>query len=270
MATTSPHGTAAPTDEVPLFVQQIQRPQRFVKIYMGQNTKPYIIQEYLLIKSSPVLASFLKSQVTRASDTPGVLEAAVLGLPEGREYDKAWRVVLFWVIYKRLLRHTEEQRWKPAPSDEIITLARTWVVGEKYGIPRLQNAVMVKLLYTFRDNHLLSDVGEINTMLQIRPVDSPLQRLIAEEVAALIHGGRLKDDDIAPSEETPGLFASLLAAFRDLRDRGSYLRNLWVRAVSARREFMVGEEYEVSWLDEDWRMEEVPLDIGLRSPDSNV
>ncbi|KAF2162546.1 hypothetical protein M409DRAFT_27168 [Zasmidium cellare ATCC 36951] len=250
MVSTSPQKTADPPAEVESLMKWAIR-QRLIKIFVGHEVKPYFLQESTLVNSSTYFARALDYQVSLGGNEPGVLN-----FPDDNEYRQAWQQLLFWIINKRLPRHAEEQEEPSAattttPPEDIILWVKTWVLGDKYCIPRLQNAVMSKLLRYFRTKHLPDDTVHVNTMLLISPIDTPLRRLLSEEVVILTQDKGFKAKELMPSDGTPGLSASLLKAFSDyVACREVFPRQSSETRTKARREYMVGEEYDEDWLED--------------------
>lgn len=232
--------------------RQLRTEQRLIKIFVGTEVKPYFLQESTLINASTYFSRALDHRVTLGGNELGVLDFS-----DDKDFTEAWQQVLFWIINKRLPRPLEEQQQGDAPApastaEDMILWVKTWVLGDKYCIPRLQNSVMIKLLQYFRTKHLPDEVEHVNNMLLISPIDTPLRRLLSEEVVILTQDKGFKAKDLMPSDGTPGLSASLLAAFSDyVACKEVFPRQSSDTRIKARREYMVGDDYEEEWLTED-------------------
>lgn len=210
-----------------------------------ENT-PYSVQESTLANASEVFAKALQQQ-----SSPGGNEAGTLGFPDDGDFLEAWQQLLFWIINKRLPQDAAQADDTRPTANDVVLWVSTWVLGDKYGIPRLQNAVMIKLLkYLCGGNFLPVDKEQINIMLRISPDNTTLRRLLAEEVVILVEHGHLSvsdPNDLAPSDGTAGLSASLLAASRYWWLHEKVLPRHG-QSETAQKEYLIGDDYEKHWL----------------------
>ncbi|KAK4494578.1 hypothetical protein PRZ48_013934 [Zasmidium cellare] len=245
-----------PTGVAPLMKQL--KSQRLIKILIGDATEAYLMSETLLTNASEYFAKAIRHETSMGNTEPGVLS-----FPDDGDYKGAWEVLLFWLMTKSLPLELTSQHGEIPDVDCYEPWTRIWVLADKYLLPELQDAVMLEMLYFFEGElgsflaASPSDGELVNRLLRISPVDSPLRRLIAEEVVRSLYGyggGGLRFQDLLDSDGTTGLSASLVVACHDYMLNGkSYLRWRGYGGASqstAWKEYLVGDVPTKHWVSE--------------------
>ncbi|KAK4502793.1 hypothetical protein PRZ48_006219 [Zasmidium cellare] len=193
--------------EVKDLMQQLKS-DRLIKIYIGEGIQlePYQVSEALLTSSSDYFVKALRNEKTMGS------EVGVLRFPEDGPAIEAWGSMLFWLMNKTLPLYSEE-------NDLLTICVNGWVLGDKYLMPRYQNAIIQELIAYFKDETLPNDRDLINKLLRLSPAGSGIRQIIAEEVIFIMHGDifpakeRIKPSELETEVKGSGIAASLLDAF---------------------------------------------------------
>lgn len=204
--------------------------QRLIKIYIGDASEPYLMSETTLTAASDYFAKALKHE-----GSLGPSDLGVLRFPDDGDSQEAWGLLLFWIVMKRL-PDEYTLRGDDQPDPEVVeTWIRTWVLADKYLLPKLQDGVMLEMLFHLQQSLLatcVEDAEMVNSMLRISPVDSPLRRLVAEETVRSMFEPRsgayeeLTAEHLNCVNEGLGVTDSLLSACRDFtQNKGEYLRS---------------------------------------------
>lgn len=183
-----------------------------IKIYIGEETEPYLVAESTLTNASEYFVKALKHETTLGGAEPGVLRFS-----EDGNCKDGWETLLYWLTRKQL-----PNRWPAiinSNGDSLLDDAfqswiQAWVLGDKYLLPEFQDTIMLEMLI-YLDNATLdgSDIDSLNVALRMSPVDSPLRRILAEEAIYTIYVEKaFQPEDLAASDGTIGLSASLLNA----------------------------------------------------------
>lgn len=183
---------------------------QLIKIVIGEeDSMPYYVPKSLLEGASECFTKAIKNQ--HLGDTT----SGTLHFPEDGDMRKAWEFLLYWITKRELPPSYVKIEWF---AEDQLLFVQAWVLADRYLLPQLQDVVMLELLWHFDatplDKHIMTPA------LQLSPVDTPLRRLLAEEVVYLLHGlsadniNRIHPNDLLPSDGTVGLSASLVEAAR--------------------------------------------------------
>ena len=198
-----------------------------IKIYVGEMTKPFLIQATLL--DSDFFVCALKNQDAFGGDKD------VLTFPEDDQ--SAWEMFLHWKMRGKLL-----YAWGPEADPEIDQLVRAWIHGDKYGIPQFQDDVMWELVLAFALQML--DISTVKLAFDNTPVNSPLRRLMAEElVDAIETGDKFDSADLDFFDGVVRFSAELMRTMERKEKRIGEIRVLAFRLHSPEwlANFMVGD-----------------------------
>lgn len=66
-----------------------------IKIYIGDDTEPYLMSEATLVQASKYFAGALKHEHLLGVTEPGVLRSPDDGVSKG-----AWEIALYWMMMK--------------------------------------------------------------------------------------------------------------------------------------------------------------------------
>ena len=132
------------------------------------------------------------------SDPPGTLRS-----PE--DSPEAWNSLLRWKLIGKL------------PHDDD-NLARLWIMGEKYGIPKLRDLAMLELL-RFLDGGQI-DINTVKLAVENTAPGSPLRRVMAEETAYLIRSSEFwSKDNLDKLDGTIGFTRPLVELLEEYTER---------------------------------------------------
>lgn len=198
---------------------------RVIKVYVGEG-KPFLVQQ-LLLES---LSDYFVRALQRDRFSEGIYGELRM---EGDDRS-TWKALLYW-LFKSIL--SDETKGDPS---RLIDL---WIVGDKYGVPALQNDAMYALLKCVdvcRDGDFLPLVAIKDGIDRTSP-GTAMRRLLAHEIlAAVDFGGSVKHEDLA-TWDTVGLASDLLKAsdfcrrvgpdsFLDRFDEGMHWRDFMLEA----------------------------------------
>jgi hypothetical protein len=91
----------------------------------------------------------------------------------------AWKVLVYWILHGRLPRAPKFIK----SMSYFITMAKWWILGDRYNITLFQDDCMIRLLMSVQDWNIDPTHPGCKQLVDITPCDSPLMRLIAEEAA---------------------------------------------------------------------------------------
>lgn len=159
------------------------RNDRLVQIYVGQDassnnaiTQPYLVQETLLHGLSEYFVAATKHEHLGSGG------AGVLRFPED---DKdAWELLLYWLFTKQIPHKVRGQAEETVSS---LCLVNCWILADRYIIPKLQNAIMIEMIFRRETTNLPEEAAR--QALSAAPADSHLRRLAMEDLMAQV-GGR--------------------------------------------------------------------------------
>ena len=210
---------------------------RLIKIYVGEMTKPFLIQAALLDAHFFVCA--LKNQ-----DAFGG-EKDALKFPEDDQ--GAWEMFLHWKMRGNLLCAQG-----PEADPDADQLVRSWIHGDKYGIPQFQDDVMWQLIQLFALRTV--DISTVKLAFDNTPVKSPLRRLMAEElVFATEDSEHHASVDLDFFDGVVGFSAELMRTMKRREKYPSGIGMLVDRRDYPPRlaKFMVGDGPKGHWVTDD-------------------
>lgn len=140
-----------------------------------------------------------------------------LEFPEDGELQEAWQVLLYWIVHRAL---PDECKSISSPTKSLL-LMQAWSLADCYLMPQLQDMLMLELLW-FYDMCALSKCN-LTRALRVCPMDTPLRRLLAEEVLLLLYGKfdpdiRIELSDLLATDGITGWSADLLTALRRFQE----------------------------------------------------
>lgn len=181
---------------------------RLIEIYVGTREVPYLVSQVALCSASEYFVKAIKNEHL------GTGNIGVLKFPEDKEDE--WKVLLFWIINRELptIDHFpgfEHRANKPSSGSQAMQqiLYQCWILADKYFMPRLQNAVMKKLLYKLDEEAQCMTAAD--NALRSHTTGSIIGRLACEGVVELVYGGAAayKPDDLDVLDGIPGAIASI-------------------------------------------------------------
>lgn len=156
------------------------RNDRLIQIYVGEDAgpdngiaQPYLVQESLLHGVSDYFIAATKHEHL-GSDSVGVLR-----FPEDDR--DAWELLLSW-IFTRQIPH--RIRGDTEESVTSLCLVDCYVLADKYLIPKLQNAIMIELIFRRETTNL--PVEAARQALSTAPPESHLRRFAMEELMSQV------------------------------------------------------------------------------------
>lgn len=117
---------------------------RLIHVYIGTREILYLVSQVVLGTSSEYFVKAIKNE------RMGKNNVGVLRFPEDDE--DAWELVLFWMIERKLPSAANT----PCYEDARVFQGRlfnTWILADKYMMPRLQNATMTLLFNVLGGAH---------------------------------------------------------------------------------------------------------------------
>ncbi|KAK4494579.1 hypothetical protein PRZ48_013935 [Zasmidium cellare] len=233
------------------FIQQLKAP-RFIKIFVGDQTEPYEIPESMLVNASDYFARAIKHENSMGGSEPGVLR-----FKEDGELLEGWKVLLYWIVHRDLPRQYQEIVFTEKPKS--LEMVQTWVLGDRYLLPELQDSVVVELLANSLNEWFAEDHVELYSMLQISPVGSKLRRLLAEEAILWPTSGSKARTWVQYLEEQNGVFGlagSLLAAHEAFTQHNKTFPRVMDdlrKRMPAWQEYLMGSWPRKFWIFRDLR-----------------
>ena len=140
-----------------------------IKLFIGQQTTPYLVQETLLTDIATYFANAMKWD-DRSSEPSGILR-----FPDDDE--DAWKVLLHWIIKGKLPTTRSGQATQ-------MLWVHCWILGDKYNIAAFQDDVMVELVFELA--HQKTSLEIVKTAFEGTIEDCKLRKLMAEETVDLI------------------------------------------------------------------------------------
>jgi len=173
------------------------RSDRLVKVYVGDSTEPFLIQQTLLKNTSDYF--------TRALCSDSFDEGA-LGVLRFREDNiKTWQILLYWIFNRDL----PEEVTKPSPG----SIMDCWILGDNYDVPSFQDDAMFTLIQLINDSEYLG-TENVRSGIERTTQRSALRRLLVEELVLGVYYHR--DVGIEELDEWEG--AGFLSDFVKAKD----------------------------------------------------
>lgn len=159
------------------------RNSREIRLYIGQDTTPYIVSEALLRSISKCFATLIELQ------TPPEYEAHQRVLRVPSDDQTSWDMLLYWKFNGSMA---------PIPGDkdtQILQLIRSYSFGGRYILMQFQDLVMLELIRTVRMYAV--NVEAVKLAFDVTPAGSPLRVLMAREaLLSLCETSRIKPADL--------------------------------------------------------------------------
>lgn len=187
---------------------------RLIKIYAGTSEVPYLVSQAALCNASEYFVKAIKNE-HMGKDNIGVLR-----FPE--DDGDAWQVILFWVVKERLPSIDQFPGSSEAPLDRQsggedvqMNLYQSWILADKYLMPKLQNAIMRKLLSNLEVNYQGKDSAE--RALQGHTPSSIIGRLASEGLVERLYGGHNGENPefLNSLDGVPGAVLSIATALEN-------------------------------------------------------
>lgn len=166
---------------------------RLITVIVGddEHQEEFKLQEIILRNTSKAFAAALDHEHL-GGGTKGILH-----FPE--DDTEAWKVLVFWMIMKRLPEKATENTGK---EDRTALLIYCWVLGDKYGLPEFQDVAMLELL--FRSRRCWMDAEHVELIADNTMSGSKLRRLAVGEVVLAKMEGTASTPDFTPAYDVPG------------------------------------------------------------------
>lgn len=207
---------------------------RLVKIYVGKQPEPYLVQEVTLRSISDYFFRALRHEASLSG------EKGVLSFPEDNR--DAWDVLLYWKFYELLeYGHIEH------PDSKMKLLVECWVIGDKYDIELFQDDVMWELIKMIETRAPKLDT--IKLAFDNTTAASPPRNLMAEELLSFMENeGKVDRSDLDLFDGVFGFSAVLMCAI-DRKDKEGCLATLRARIYEPKKReaFMVGAGPKKYW-----------------------
>ncbi|KAM3424301.1 hypothetical protein BST61_g11162 [Cercospora zeina] len=118
-----------------------------------------------------------------------------------------WSLFIHWVIRRELPPSTQDWR----------TMARCWLLGDKYNISRFQDICMARTMRNLAVHHgqpapIARDLPATKTLILDTPPNCALMRLLGEEVALALLEGNLRLEHLKALDGTDGFWSRCLEA----------------------------------------------------------
>lgn len=200
-------------------------------IFVGTQSKPLKVQKSVLHNSSECFAKAIKHQ--RLGKAP----ARTLHFSE--DSLDAWKIFLWWKIRGALPLQGKILMYYD--DDKLKTFVKAWVLGDKYNIPALQDALMVEILIWMDFADFPPEVAKL-AFQQTMP-GSPLRVLAAEEIAYQLRECSLAPETLSIFDGSVGFAAetvSNLNKFDEVQTNGTARAFYHSRSKYRWADFMVG------------------------------
>jgi hypothetical protein len=109
-----------------------------IKIYVGDDIDPIYVSQSLLVRNSDVFGNILHSEHVASHDT--------LHFPD--DSVSAWRIMLFWMVYKQMPAHRDTGEHQEAG---VMDIVGAWCLSDHYCMWEFQDATMSLLIGCLHD-----------------------------------------------------------------------------------------------------------------------
>lgn len=149
-----------------------------------------------------------------------------------------WSIFIHWIFHRTL---------PPSPQD-WRTIARCWILEDKYFIPSFQNYCMARILFLLKTRDgftpIAEDLPATKTLILDIPPHCILMRLLGEEVALAVFEGHLAMHDLTCFDGTDGFWTRFLKAQTKIEETSerdiTRIQRVGYYSVATRlREYMV-------------------------------
>ncbi|KAK4617566.1 hypothetical protein CLAFUW4_11838 [Fulvia fulva] len=170
--------------ELPEIVTQLAqqlKAQRLIKIFVGDQTEPYEVQQSVLENACEYFVKAIKNEHL------GVGNIGTLRFQNDSK--DAWQLLLYFIVRGRLPEDLDLRD----DSGQMLLIS-CWVLGDRYFLPDFQDLVMVKVL-----NILAFDVPDWETIrfaLDNTCSGSKLRRAFADTAISYVYSDSSTVDDV--------------------------------------------------------------------------
>jgi hypothetical protein len=211
---------------------------RLIKIYIGDDSKPFHVQKAALITLSEYFTRPLKHENSVGG------ERGVLRFPEDDQ--TSWQILLHYAIADYLVD-------LDSPDDKqaaMLQWIKCWILGDKYNIKDFQDNAMLELLYMLDTEHI--DLEVIKYAFNNTPPNSPLRKLMAREAVLTFYkpSGNPNPQDFEVFDGVSGFVVELMEAFayKDSKRHGSGVRKTKLNKPEQRRKYIIGDGPQKHWI----------------------
>ncbi|PIA89413.1 hypothetical protein CB0940_07146 [Cercospora beticola] len=187
-------------------VQALQS-DRLITLIIGnsQAAMSVQVQQSVLEAVSPWFQKALRDQVFVEGQTGKIL------FPE--DDPASWEIFLYWLLRREIPR----PGIATSHEEDLISLAKCWILGDKYGITKFQDEVMLFYLHIV-DLHCVELAPEqCKELTKITPPGSKLMKLLSEESARFCEQNGLTSDGIATLDGVPGFWPTFVEAQQKMK-----------------------------------------------------
>ncbi|RMX94727.1 hypothetical protein D0868_12144 [Hortaea werneckii] len=224
----------ATMDEIREFANSLKA-DRLIRIKVGSNKddEPFLISQRRLESAS----EYFRKALRQDSFKEGL--NGQLDFPED-DHD-AWAVFLFWMM------NTFTIAKKSLKPDLLI---KSWILGDKYGIPEFQDQAMLELLFYFERLYATKDIIKLGS--ELSPADSVLKRLIAEEAAMVLGDERIGFGGLETAFGGNGMLRHFVLA-RDNYEADEEFYKRRFESLAADDRTSQDEEWNEEWRSPTWQ-----------------
>ncbi|KAI7532350.1 hypothetical protein KC331_g13631 [Hortaea werneckii] len=141
----------------------------------------------------------------------------------------------------------DHDSWASLKPDLLI---KSWILGDKYGIPEFQDQAMLELLFYFERLYATKDIIKLGS--ELSPADSVLKRLIAEEAAMALGDERIGFEGLETAFGGNGMLRHFVLACDNYEaDEEFYKRRF--ESLAADDRTSQDEEWNEEWRSPTWQ-----------------
>lgn len=162
---------------------------------------------------------------------------------------RGWKILLFWIIQKTLPSKEEFPGYVDGPEYIEDILVESWILADKYLMPKLQNAIMKMLLEELDWATICFDVAV--KAIREHTTSSVLGRLMCESLVESTYGGAsplTKPEALSELDGVAGAIVSLGAALQSFNEQS--LSSIKVEGVKVWPSRMRSDIWKESMVDE--------------------
>ncbi|KAI6790366.1 hypothetical protein KC332_g17876 [Hortaea werneckii] len=129
-------------------------------------------------------------------------------------------------------------------------LIKSWVLGDKYGIPEFQDQIMLELLFIFVRDYATEDIIKLGS--ELSPTGSVLKRLIAEEAAVALANEEIDFENLEAAFNGNGMLRDFVLA-RDNCEADDGFYTWRFESLAAEDRTSQEEEWNEEWRSPTWQ-----------------
>ena len=213
---------------------------RFIKIFVAESPKPYLIPRSMLSS----ISEYFKRALANGDRFAG--EEGVMRFPE--DDPMAWETRLFW----KFRGEVQCARAEDDDDAKIMQLVRCWILGHKCDVNEFQNLIMLELLNVLVDAY--APYESIKVAFENTPENSPLRTLMGREAVASYHAVDEYDAaSLKMFDGVQGFMTEFMKAvdFREQKNNDNGVLRTRLDNEAEWQELMVGEGFAKHWIW-DW------------------